>query len=1163
MLAGLGWVAMEGIAEEDEQDVAAQWLRPADLSPSASGFESGDSDTAGGDSATPWDEWASLSSEAAGSGASSDGWFELEEDGGVLGGQLLYPQVLDTEEVESVPLPQSIAPLAKRQRRQLQQQQQQQQQQQLPPSVDQDPQHPAPTTSSGLVRDAARMPDTQLSSAKAWALLSARTVKCGGSRPNHLCETHTDFGGLVFKEHGRTRRMKGSDSWAASGGPKGNSTEQVNPGVFVKRKYGKLTVHPASGRKSRQVPLCTFNYHEFTVDCDVVVPKVEDSTLESRPASAIDARIFHILPGKRDHQVHQPQSKPQQKQRRPTSSNRGHTIEGLLTLQMDPTANGVRKKVSRPRWMRFDDQNGEEKGSIEMGESGSGVVVRSRSGDFAEWHPILAGEPRCFEEGDVVGFCPPQDFGASTAYRGYYITLNTQNAKQLGLITRRAVVQGSCPAPGSDGTVSRQEWDTVAYVGRVPAKLLGSAKSGDVLIPSGRHDGTVVAVRDDGSQHIRIGKVEHDCTAVHIDFADRADVSSDKADAYELLPLSNSGEATGRADCMSWQLVGCSVVVPSCTVLPQVQMRQRRRVPLRLPGVAVLALLLIAAISLASLTLGRQKVDPKDIHSRDDSENGCKKISLPHGLLRGECDGTPGTTCVYAECDSGYVLREVASQEAVPTDHDGDSSGLDAPPSRQASRPVGGPVWLPMPAGDQSTPSGDIGYRQFIPCTSCFDSDGLMCQPKNRSRYPIPLPAPTWKNTNTDPREHLVPHDPYDCPSDIAALLACEGHINNDAEPTGGDGELCFGPFNGFRPCERCRSTGTTLPPQQQQQQQQQQQHGRAISYEADGLACEATMRGLPWNLRRVFSGELIAGDGVLCTSDPDWGYSPELFSDCMERGYSSSGQPVQRDLKHAVMYSDDRTRVNELCVPLDLQKRWRDHWRRTSSNIKTIVSTGTSARSSSQQVEQWHQQYQSQRQREEQHAGKFGLPLKMFASRSRHCVPGAHGYNGTNMECVRRYRYCPSEQLGALRNGVCRLCAGKEAVLSVPRTPMPNTSSDVTVVDVPCPLGFRGSVRRTCAINGWVDESLVGECARKRCVPLSVSFDDTGNPIWNAEAQYSASRTAFPFAVEGSGLTSVPCPTGYTGNISAVCAPDAEVWSSIRGRCSGPSGAVATGSAQ
>ena len=94
----------------------------------------------------------------------------------------------------------------------------------------------------GSARDRERHSDGQMCATQAWVLLSTPGVQCSGARPHHLAETNTEVRGLIFKEQGRRRRMKGSDQWAASGGPKGSSVEKVAPGVLVRRKYGKLTV---------------------------------------------------------------------------------------------------------------------------------------------------------------------------------------------------------------------------------------------------------------------------------------------------------------------------------------------------------------------------------------------------------------------------------------------------------------------------------------------------------------------------------------------------------------------------------------------------------------------------------------------------------------------------------------------------------------------------------------------------------------------------------------------------------------------------------------------------------------------------------------------------------------------------------------------------------
>jgi hypothetical protein len=92
----------------------------------------------------------------------------------------------------------------------------------------------------------------------------------------------------------------------------------------------------------------------------------------------------------------------------------------------------------------------------------------------------------------------------------------------LGVITRRAVVEGSAPP-----LEERASFDTVAYTGLVPVKVrqrvsgsgchttcVGAAVTGDGIVPSGRNDGSYL------SAHPHIGGVgPHDIcpglTAIH------------------------------------------------------------------------------------------------------------------------------------------------------------------------------------------------------------------------------------------------------------------------------------------------------------------------------------------------------------------------------------------------------------------------------------------------------------------------------------------------------------------------------------------------------------------------------------------------------------------------------------------------------------------------
>lgn len=107
---------------------------------------------------------------------------------------------------------------------------------------------------------------------------------------------------------------------------------------------------------------------------------------------------------------------------------------------------------------------------------GKGPRFSGTTGDFAEFHKRDPMQP-AFEEGDLVGF------GESG------LTRVTKGMRQLGVISRQAIVAGSVP----DGSADLSGYDTVAYLGRVPVKVRGSAAKHDFLVPSGKDDGTAVA----------------------------------------------------------------------------------------------------------------------------------------------------------------------------------------------------------------------------------------------------------------------------------------------------------------------------------------------------------------------------------------------------------------------------------------------------------------------------------------------------------------------------------------------------------------------------------------------------------------------------------------------------------------------------------------------
>ena len=139
---------------------------------------------------------------------------------------------------------------------------------------------------------------------------------------------------------------------------------------------------------------------------------------------------------------------------------------------------------------------------------GVGVKLESAQGDFAEWHQRVPGEPP-FDEGDVVGF-----------HRGR-ISRVTKRCEMLGIVSRKAVVEGSAPP-----VAQRSLWDTVAYCGVVPVKLISSSTNlgsscnvqlgGQLVTPSGRNDGTAVIASGATDATPRVG-ILHDANYAQLD----------------------------------------------------------------------------------------------------------------------------------------------------------------------------------------------------------------------------------------------------------------------------------------------------------------------------------------------------------------------------------------------------------------------------------------------------------------------------------------------------------------------------------------------------------------------------------------------------------------------------------------------------------------------
>lgn len=129
-------------------------------------------------------------------------------------------------------------------------------------------------------------------------------------------------------------------------------------------------------------------------------------------------------------------------------------------------------------------QNENEAGNFVVGEiqgDGAGGVelvgsLASPSSDFAEYLPKLEATTR-FRPGDVVGL-----IAGKVSYR-------TRDADQAMVISTRPIVAAGRPEPGD-----ASEYAKVAFLGQVPVRVTGAVTAGDLLVPSGREDGTGVAL---------------------------------------------------------------------------------------------------------------------------------------------------------------------------------------------------------------------------------------------------------------------------------------------------------------------------------------------------------------------------------------------------------------------------------------------------------------------------------------------------------------------------------------------------------------------------------------------------------------------------------------------------------------------------------------------
>jgi hypothetical protein len=105
-----------------------------------------------------------------------------------------------------------------------------------------------------------------------------------------------------------------------------------------------------------------------------------------------------------------------------------------------------------------------------------GVTYQSGSADYAEWLERSNREER-ISAGDIV------------AVNGGKISKYTVGAPQFMVISTKPAVLGNMPPAGQEAA-----YEKVAFMGQIPVKVRGVVLSGDYILPSGRNDGTGIAV---------------------------------------------------------------------------------------------------------------------------------------------------------------------------------------------------------------------------------------------------------------------------------------------------------------------------------------------------------------------------------------------------------------------------------------------------------------------------------------------------------------------------------------------------------------------------------------------------------------------------------------------------------------------------------------------
>lgn len=117
-----------------------------------------------------------------------------------------------------------------------------------------------------------------------------------------------------------------------------------------------------------------------------------------------------------------------------------------------------------------------------------GVTYGSKGADYAEYLPKLNHDDR-FQFGQIVGV------------HGGKVSLKTEGAEQIMAVSRAPVVVGNVP-PAAE----KNHFVAVGFMGQLPVVVRGKVRAGDYIVPSGKEDGTAIAVAPENLELRHLGQ---------------------------------------------------------------------------------------------------------------------------------------------------------------------------------------------------------------------------------------------------------------------------------------------------------------------------------------------------------------------------------------------------------------------------------------------------------------------------------------------------------------------------------------------------------------------------------------------------------------------------------------------------------------------------------